>query len=161
MTGFVPSEQRVASLQVGRLLSQHLRDAIAALHNADVPPSRGDAVGALACFRDSLLHRQRQEHVWGILAALRDIADCAIRLGDAHRAVRIHSFVDRLEREGNIFPTAETSAGGAPRESERDLVAARAVLGDEAFADQWEIGRAQTLAQAVDNALESLQADPG
>jgi predicted ATPase len=147
------------SFHLARELGDADTMAAALLNLGRVKRDRGDIAGALACFRDSLLHRQRQEHVWGILAALREIAGCATTLGDAHRTVRIHALVDRLESEGNVLTTAEASAGGAPDESDRQLVTARAILGDDAFAEQWEIGRAQTLDQAVGNALELVAAD--
>jgi predicted ATPase len=129
--------------------------ASALLELGRVKRDQHDLGGALASFRESLRQRQRQGHLWGILATLGEIAACAGELGDLPRAVRLSAFVDRLEQIGDVLPTTDPHlGGGASTAIERHLPLARATFGDQVIAEQRAIGRALTLAEAIADALQ-------
>jgi len=75
-----------------------------------------------------------------------------VRPEQAQRAARVWGAADRLgEAVGLLLPIADRSR------NERRLAAARDRLSHEAWASAWEQGRAMSLDQAIDDALDSLR----
>jgi predicted ATPase/DNA-binding SARP family transcriptional activator len=109
----------------------------------------GDYARARAYYQESLLLRQKLGHQFALAQSLEDFAVLA---GCERRAERaIH-----LLGAGEAF--CETLGARPPvavaEEYERTVAEGRAVLGEAAFAAVWAEGRAMSLEQAVEYALE-------
>ncbi len=117
---------------------------------------RGDYVAANALNRDSLTIRRALGERRTIATTLDGLADGAAALGSLLGAARIWGAAARLREDiGVALPPNER-----PRYEGR-VAAARAVLGDNAAFDRaWQEGRALTLEQAVELALEKTVERP-
>jgi hypothetical protein len=87
----------------------------------------------------------------GVIAdALAGVSEAAAGLGDLLRAARIRGAEERLREEIGLPLQSEEQ-----RDHDRSVAAARAALGDDAaFNHAWQQGRALTLEQAIELALE-------
>jgi len=105
---------------------------------------------AAALFQQSLTSWRDMTDPLGIAMGLAGVAWAASARGHAERAARLFGADDALrERIGClVFPLWQA-------EHERWLAAARAGLGDAAFDAAWSDGRAMSLEQAIDYALEA------
>jgi hypothetical protein len=107
----------------------------------DEATARGDLADGLHLFQE--LGDQR-----GIAYCLIVAACAGVAQGDAERAARLFGAAERIRAAGGSFIEADLRLA-----HEHDVAAARAALGDEAFAAAWAEGRAMTLEQAVTDAL--------
>jgi tetratricopeptide (TPR) repeat protein len=109
----------------------------------------GNYSRAGACYRESLLLRQKKGDMLHIGCSLEDLAGLAGRQGQCERAARLLGAAEALYATlGRTLPIAS-----AP-EYERTVAASRAALGEEAFTAAWQEGRALTPDQAADYALQ-------
>jgi non-specific serine/threonine protein kinase len=115
---------------------------------AKVARARGDYARANALFAESLGIRSDYGDKRGIVGCLRGLASVA-------------ALTDRFERAARLFGAAEAlrEAVGVsgPRHrgrSEETVARTRAALGETAFAQTWAAGRALSLAEAVQEAME-------
>ncbi|MGH2457889.1 MAG: ATP-binding protein, partial [Chloroflexota bacterium] len=149
-----------AALQLARDLGDTDLTA-STLHDLGrVRRNQGDFDGALACFRESLVLRQGQGHTWGIATTLSEIAESALGLREPNRAVRYYAAARRLHRVGGLLAPTGDPGGYDPVDADRQLAAAKARLGDDAFAGEWAVGDATPLAEIVRDALRPSTADP-
>ncbi|MFN8484139.1 MAG: tetratricopeptide repeat protein [Anaerolineae bacterium] len=110
-----------------------------------------DWVTARARLAESLAVRQELGDMGGAAWCLERLADMALTLGDAERAVRLWSAAATLRTPiGSVIDPADQP------EHERNLAAARAALGEAAFAAAWAASSAWTLKQAIAHATEDI-----
>jgi predicted ATPase len=110
---------------------------------------QGDAAAARALYEESLMLFQELGEKLGIAFALDAFADLTHQEQNEHRAVRLWAAETAL-REG-------IGAQRSPKNQERfdrQVAKARAALDKAAFAAAWEEGRAMTMEQAGEYALE-------
>jgi hypothetical protein len=81
-------------------------------------------------------------------------AHAAAAVGKAARAARLAGAAAELRHLLSCPP------GISPLRHDEDLEAARSSIGEQAWAGEFERGRAMTLEQAVDYALERYEVDP-
>jgi predicted ATPase/class 3 adenylate cyclase/sugar phosphate isomerase/epimerase len=127
-----------------------IKAAIAwALHEmGHVALAQGDTGQAGLQLAESLRIAREIDQRQRIAATLAGIAGVMAAQGQPARAARLFGAAAALfDGLGVTMERADRMA------DERDEAAARAALGDEAFASSWEAGRALTLEQAVDEAL--------
>jgi predicted ATPase/DNA-binding SARP family transcriptional activator len=104
---------------------------------------------ATTLYQESLRLRREQGDALATACSLEDFAGLAGRQGQFERAVRLLGAVEVLCASlGRTLPV------GVKEEYERTVAAAHAALSEEALAMAWEEGRAMTLEQAVEFALE-------
>jgi DNA-binding CsgD family transcriptional regulator/tetratricopeptide (TPR) repeat protein len=109
---------------------------------------RNDPGGAAARFAESLALFRELGDAPGTAVALEQLAGAAVVLGEAARAARLFGAAEAL-RERLEVPAAPARR----RDRDRDLGAARAALGPDAFAAAWAAGRALPPDAAVAEAL--------
>jgi predicted ATPase/class 3 adenylate cyclase/tetratricopeptide (TPR) repeat protein len=116
----------------------------------------GEFASARALNEESLAIARELGNRWGIVNSLEGLAPVVAALGSALRAARIWGAAERLREEiGSPLPPNER-----PR-YDRRVAAARAALGyDAAFDLAWQEGRALTLEQAIQLALEDTVEQP-
>jgi hypothetical protein len=113
----------------------------------------GDYARASAFYKESLLLRREQGNMLTIAQSLEDFAGLAGRQGQWERAVRLLGAAETLGATlDRTLPVSDAA------EYERTVAAARDALGEEAFTEAWEAGRAMTLEQAIFHALEGVPA---
>jgi tetratricopeptide (TPR) repeat protein len=110
---------------------------------------RGDYEWAATCYRRSMALRQEGGETLALAQSLEDFAGLAARQQQWERAARLLGAT-----EGACIELEWTLPVGIPEEYKRAVEAARAALGEEAFAAAWAEGRAMTLDQAISYALE-------
>ncbi|MGH2369353.1 MAG: ATP-binding protein, partial [Chloroflexota bacterium] len=126
---------------------QGLAQALGGL--ASLAYRQGDAARAATLWRESLALW------WGlgrrvvVVPCLESLASAAAAQGQAERAARLFGMAETL---GETIGAPRRSPEGI-RRHQRGAAAARAILGEEAFAAAWEAGRALPLEQAVAYAL--------
>jgi predicted ATPase/DNA-binding winged helix-turn-helix (wHTH) protein/Tfp pilus assembly protein PilF len=108
----------------------------------------GDHPGALSLLREALVIKRDLGHRTAIAAtSLSRFGRVAVALGESVAAARFWGQARRLrEDSGSVAPTSP--------QYERRIAELRAAMGEEAFHVAWDEGRAMTLDQAVDYALE-------
>jgi hypothetical protein len=109
---------------------------------------------ARALYAESLAIQRELGDRRGAALALEGVAAATSASGDPVRAARIWGAAERLRDEvGAPLPLS-----GRPR-YEQFITAARAALGDEvAFDAAWQEGRAMTMEEAIECALEKTDA---
>lgn len=109
---------------------------------------RNDTQQALAHHGEALRLRRAFPHRLGIARSLESLAGVALAAGHPERAARLLGAAEALRETigASLLPFERPVR-------ERDAAAARAALGDEAFAAAKAEGRAMTLEQAVEQAL--------
>jgi Tfp pilus assembly protein PilF len=115
-----------------------------------VAQREGKYAMARALLQESLTLRREVGDKEGIARVLKALAQTAAAEGKGAHAVRLHAASMALyEAMGMHWDTPELIA-----EYERVLDAIRATLGEAAFAEAWEAGRAMLLEEAIEHALE-------
>jgi predicted ATPase/DNA-binding NarL/FixJ family response regulator len=122
--------------------------ANAGLKLAEVALGRGDRHGAETLGRQSLALLRKLRDSWGLLMSLLHLGLAAVMQGDHTRAARLFGATDALRTAIGASLLPPMSA-----QFEQGVNAARAALGDEAFAAAWARGQAMTLEQAIEAAL--------
>ena len=110
---------------------------------------RGNHAESAALWREDLVVSSEIGHRWITLRALAELAGAACLAGAHERAARLFGAAASPPRGERLREMPRWRAI-----NERDASAARASLGDEAFAAAWAEGRAMTLEQAVAYALD-------
>ena len=143
------------SLALYRALGDQ-RGTAASLHSlGDVAREQGDYARAAALLQESLALRRQAGHKRGIARCLEGLAGVGGARGQAGRAARLYGAAAALrEAIGVPLPPADRAV------HDRGLAAARAGLGEAAFAIAWAAGQALPLEQAVADALEPADAPP-
>ena len=114
----------------------------------NIASHHGDFTRATGLLTDSLLLRKELGSKLGVAECLERLAGVAGGQGRPERAVRLFGAAEALRQSiGSPLPDAER------RDYERDVSAARAALGEEAFAAGWAEGRAMPLEDAIEFAL--------
>ena len=112
---------------------------------------RGDPAAADLLRRSLLIHRELQDR-WRVTSVLEDLAALALTRGGAGTAARLLAAAQALrELIGTVIPPCERAR------HDETLAAARAALGDDAFAAAWQQG---TLAPLEDLEAELPAAGP-
>jgi len=143
------------SLVLRRELGDRRGSAALISNLGDVALRQGDIKRAVALSLESLAIFQELGWKQGIgHIGLLFFAEVACAIGQPERAVRLLGAEQVLREEVGyqIFPTVRA-------DYEQAVAAARAQLGEEAFAAAWAAGRALTLEQALAYALEGTEAD--
>jgi Tetratricopeptide repeat len=109
----------------------------------------GDYARARSWYEESLALRRKMGYQLALAQSLEDFASLAGRVQQAQRATRLLGAAEAFcETLGARLPVA------AVQEYERTVAEGRAALGETAFAAAWDEGRAMSLEQAVEFALE-------
>lgn len=110
----------------------------------EVNVERGDAEAGMAYFRESIHLRYQLGDRPELTISLGAIGIARLYLGDVADAARLFAASERLRQALGITPAASYQA-----EAEAKKGHARALLGEEAFAQAWAEGWALPLAEAV------------
>jgi non-specific serine/threonine protein kinase len=136
----------------------YIRGAMLSLADlGDIARDQGDITGASACYREGLELARTYGELRAIVEALEGLAYAAFVSGRTRHAVRWFATVERLRQTAGIANWLSYNR----MVYERALSAARAALGEQAFATTWAAGRALPLAEAVGEALDTLPTPPG
>jgi tetratricopeptide (TPR) repeat protein len=114
----------------------------------EVSVEQGNPEAGLVYFRESISLRYQLGDRPELAISLGAIGMARIYLEDAAGAARLFAASERLREELGITPAASYQA-----EAEAKIGYARALLGEEAFAQAWREGQALSLAEAVRLAL--------
>jgi tetratricopeptide (TPR) repeat protein len=142
------------ALAIGREVGDRYGIALGLLSLGDVARLQGDVEGAIASYRESLVIYRGLENRRGMAYCLEGLGRLAGPRGN--RAPRLFGAAQVL-REAVGASLTETERV----EYERDLAAARATRGEDAFAAAWMEGQAMSLAEVVAYALEEGFASSG
>ena len=115
---------------------------------ADLALVGGDPSAALALYQQSLAGWRDLREKFHVSRCLWGIARVALATGQGVRAVRLLAAMRALDEAIGMVPAADHEARIAQAED-----AARAALGEAAFAAAWSAGRTLPLAEAVAEAL--------
>jgi hypothetical protein len=115
----------------------------------------GNYTGARSLYQESLLLRRELGDLFALAQSLEDLAVLAGKQGQWERAIRLLGADEAFCETLGARPPA-----AVPPEYERTVAEGRAALGEAAFAARWAEGRAMSLDQAIDYALEPPPADP-
>jgi non-specific serine/threonine protein kinase len=114
----------------------------------NIASHQGNFDRATGLLRDSLMLRKELGSKLGVAECLERLAGVAGGQGRPDRAVRLLGAAEAVRRSiGSPLPDADRS------DYEGNVTAARAALGEEAFATGWAEGRAMTLEEAIEFAL--------
>jgi non-specific serine/threonine protein kinase len=117
----------------------------------DLALAQGDPVAARGRYAEALLVARDRGDRGPMLWELRALGSCCVLTGQMARATRLYGAEAAARAgaplQGPLSPRAEQYAEG--------MAAARAALGDAAFAAAWAAGEAMTLEAAVAEALEA------
>jgi hypothetical protein len=111
----------------------------------------GNYERARGLYQESLVMRRRAGHQIALAMSLEDFAVLAGREQQFERAIRLLGAGERFCESLGARPPVAVAA-----EYERAVVTGRAALGEAAFAAAWAAGRALSLEQAVQYALEGV-----
>jgi len=109
----------------------------------------GDYAQAHACYRRAVIILAEMNNSWGLFYLLEALACLAVAEAQWERAARLFGAAERLGKTIGVLIAPIERA-----ECERDMAAARAALGEPAFAAAWAAGQALTLDQVIACALE-------
>jgi predicted ATPase/class 3 adenylate cyclase len=141
------------SLAIQRELGDKLNIAIALNNLGNATQHQGDYETARALYKASLEIRRELGNKHGIVYSLERFACLAATQGQAARSARLFGAGESLREAIGARMDAADRADYEPH-----VAAARAALGDEAFAVAWAEGRAMTLEAAIEYALEAPDA---
>jgi tetratricopeptide (TPR) repeat protein len=111
-----------------------------------------DAARALICYQESLQQSQESNDRVGLANALVGFGRLSLAAGKPDRATRLFAAAETLRTAtGAIMPVFQRSC------FDRDLAAARAGLGEEAFAAEYEAGKKIPVEEAAEYALENVE----
>ena len=150
--GNFPEGQRLneESLQIYREVGDRLGTSYALQEKGRIAEAQGHLPTAHTCFVESLLLKQEMGEQWGVCVLLECLAGLAAR-HDWAVSARLYGAADALREK--IGAGSNTSKPTSEEEiSHTSLCAA---LGDAAFTDAWNEGRAMTLDQAVTYAKQA------
>jgi len=137
------------SLALSRTVGEPYASAVA-LHNlGEVAHDQGDADRAAALFGEGLTLGQAMGDKETVAFCLEGCAHVAVAQGQPGRATRLLGAADALRAAIGV-PIPPTDQAGY----DRAVIAARKILGDDAFAAAWAAGAALSLEQAITLALE-------
>jgi len=137
------------SLALSRTVGELYASAVA-LHNlGEVAHDQGDADRAAALFGEGLTLGRAMGDKETMASCLEGCAHVAVAQGQPGRATHLLGAADAL-RAATGVPFPPTDQAGY----DRTVIAARAALGDDAFAAAWAAGATLSLEQAVALALE-------
>jgi predicted ATPase/class 3 adenylate cyclase len=140
----------VESLVIMRELGDRLQIAHTLTNLGAVACDQGEFLSAWELFTESLVNLRELGDRRYIAFALEGLAAVAATLDSPCHAARIWGAAERLRAE-----IGSPLAPGAKARYDRLVAAARAALGDDAaFSQAWQEGRALTLDQAIELALE-------
>jgi ATP/maltotriose-dependent transcriptional regulator MalT len=123
----------------------------------DVARDRGDAARALGLYQEALGRFRGHPDTRMVNEAIEGVATVAAAVGQPQRAARLlGAAAAQRERIGLVFSIAPNQAA-----RERAMAAARAGLGEPAFAAAWAAGRELSGEQALGEALEPFEAPVG
>ena len=112
---------------------------------------QGDYPEAAAYFSESLKIRQALGYLRGVATSLEGLASVVAGQGGALPAARILAAAERLREDVGSPPAPNERPG-----FDRRIAAVQEAIGDEgAFARAWAEGRAMSLEQAIDLALDT------
>jgi tetratricopeptide (TPR) repeat protein len=111
--------------------------------------AQDDFGAAHSCYAEALSLGREMIHSPSLPRFLEAVASLAVAQGEAERAGRLYAAAER-SREAKGTPLTPSER----KEYERYFTAARAALGEQSFAAAWSEGRAMTLEQAIEYALE-------
>jgi tetratricopeptide (TPR) repeat protein len=142
------------SLQIQRGLGARQSIAMTLSNLGVVAFEQGDYAAARTLQEESLAIRRELGERWGIARSLEELAHVALALALPGRAARIWGAAERLREE--------TGSPLSPRErthSDPQVASARSAMGDgSAFDSAWQEGRAMTIEQAIEYALNAPEA---
>ena len=111
---------------------------------------QGDYAPACSLLKEGLSLRRDVGDNWGIPESLEGFAGLAVALGQAKRAARFFGAAEALrEHIGAPLPYPDRAG------HDRRVAAARARLGNDAFAEAWAEGRAMTQDEAINETLQN------
>ena len=143
------------SLEIGRQLGDKRGITNSLLHLAWLAHAQGDSVAARGLVTEALVVAGELRDRSLASEALELSAKSALRNREGHRAARLLGSAHALrEAIGAPIPPSDRAA------YEEDVVAARALLRDQAFAAAWAEGRTMTLEQAIALALAPPEPAP-
>ena len=144
------------SLAIKRELGYRQRIASSLNSLADLDLDQGSLASAQALYREALAIGRELGERLRIAFSLEGLAAVFDLLGRAPRAARIWGAAEQLRTEsGSPLPPKDRPV------YDRRVAAARAALGDDAAFDRaWQEGRALTLEQAIELALEETVEHP-
>jgi predicted ATPase/transcriptional regulator with XRE-family HTH domain len=130
----------------------HAQDLAIVLHNlAQIARRQGDCVRAIALLKESLSIRNESGNKRGIIECLAALGGAAAEGGEYARAARLLGAADCLaEVTGfRLYPIDHAAY-------ESGVESSRSHLGEAAFSEAWEEGRAMPLDKAIAHALDTL-----
>ncbi len=137
------------SLEIKRELGDKWGIANSLINLGNAAKSQGDLVSARSLYEESLAVWHQLGHKQGIADSLVALAGVAVAQEHLRRAAKLFGAAEALR---HIFDLPLSPSERA--EYDRTLAAARAGLGEEAFATAWDEGQAMTLEQIIAYALE-------
>jgi predicted ATPase/class 3 adenylate cyclase/DNA-binding CsgD family transcriptional regulator len=132
------------SLVINREIGNWEHTALSLFDLARVEARQGDNVAARALYEQSLAIEIEGNSTWDIDLFLEGLAGVVAAQGEPAWAARLYGAAAAL-RDANSIPIVPVYRG----EYERSVAAARAQLGEQAFAAAWAEGRAMTAEQAL------------
>ena len=114
-----------------------------------VEAQRGDLPAARRLYQESLVLSREIDHQLSIATTLEGLAGLAIAQGEFNWAAQLWGAAEAL-REAMASPLQPVDRPGY----EQTVAAARAQLGEEAFAAAWQEGRTMKLEQVIDDVLK-------
>ncbi len=137
------------SLAIFRALGDDWGIANALLNLADIARDQGDGAGAAPRYAESLALYRRVGNTLGVIECLEGIGRVRHVDGDSLGGARLFGAATALRDSiGTPLPSVELPA------YERAIAAIRSALGTEACNAAWNAGAAQSVEQAIDEALE-------
>jgi tetratricopeptide (TPR) repeat protein len=144
------------SLAISRELNDHWGVANALCDRGNLAVREGDYAAACSFQRESLKIRRDLGMQRCVAECLEGLAWAAAEYGLRTRAARLFGAAEALRRVGGIY----AAPSGERAEYEDALTAARATLGEAAFAAAWADGARMTMEQACAYALQDDEAPP-
>jgi len=140
------------SLAICRQLGDKQGQANSLNNLGNVACSQGDYVAAYVFHKESLAIRRELGDKWGIAGSLEGIAEVAANQRQSERAAELWGAAETL-RQAIDAPLQMDEK----EEYDRKVAEARTSHGEPAFSAAWEAGRAMTLEQAIEYALQEDQ----
>lgn len=138
------------ALEINREISDRRAEADNLTNMGRVALADGNMEAARKHLEESLAIVSRSEALQDTAYTVEELAALAQALGDPLRSARLAGAAQTVrEATSHALPPDQKET------HERTLAAARAALSEEAFIAAWNAGRAMTLEQAVEYALEA------
>ena len=129
------------------------RSAIVLVNLGNAVREMGELRQATAYYRDSLSFYSALGELQGIARCLHGLANIALSGGDIARAIRLAAAAAHQRAVSGFHMPADSQAN-----FDQLVRAARAAVGDEAFASEWRAGQARTVEEAVFEAMDQTGA---